>query len=359
MSGIKMSFEEEVKNDVEKTSIMLKRLDNPDISKSEKEAINIFKRVLTVVDQGGLCVSNGKDVVSAANNKLPAPSYLAHGSRVLIQIPPTDSKDAKHEFINWLVQGDKSKQFTDKDGDQKDNPLFRRFISSHSTDLVSIEGKPCFVEQKGVTAGAIDAITAIGSSDDKAHHFGLNLAFNVDESGLDSKGKTVKEPDGKHGHMYMHYIAPSKGNPGSLMIGVENSEPGKAHHSILGTPNKSTHIGGSKWNEMTKKSMANDDLGGAIVAPSTLNGMRVDLDLDKLKDLTSNKLTFEDRCLVTPPKVEGNAVNSHLVNQNLDRKQKVKIDKIKTSFINKSLDANILSTAPAVVKDKNKTKGRG
>ena len=131
-----MTFLEEVENDVSQTSLLLDRLQDPDISVEERRGIDTFKRVLTVIDKGGLSVSDGHDghnVVSASNNSLPSPSYLAHGSRVLIQIPPVgEDNKSPHEFMNWLIRDDKDKKFIASQAD-KNNPLFQRSVSSHST----------------------------------------------------------------------------------------------------------------------------------------------------------------------------------------------------------------------------------
>lgn len=245
------SFEEEIKNDIHGTAQMLSRERSSATSLQEMHAIEIFKRALTVVDCGGVSVSDGSNLVSASDNQLPVPSYLAHGSRVLIQIPPVEKGQNRHEFMNWLVQGDRGHVFTEGSG--KESPLFQRTVSSHSTHLKSLENELCAIEDKGVVVGALDAVSALTKPKEEANHFGLNFAFGVNESGLDASGKRVASADGEHGHMYLHYRAPSENNPGTLMIGVENSQPGKSNHSLLGTPNKSTHLGGSKWSDLSKK----------------------------------------------------------------------------------------------------------
>jgi hypothetical protein len=308
------TFLDEIYNDVSKTTLMLERENNPDISVREKRAIDVFKRVLTVIDHGGLSVSDGHNVVSGCNNNLPVSSYMAHGSRVLIQIPPIDQGRNPHEFMNWLICGDQSKQFVSNE--DPTNPLFPRAVSSHSTHLANVDNQQCFIEDKGVVVGALDALAAFNKSKDKAHHFGLNLAFGIDSAGRDSSGKIVHAPDGEHGHMYFHYRAPSRDYPGSLMIGVENSEPGKSNHSLFGTPNNTTHIGGSKWNKMHDKYQHGGNTP-LVVVPKTLNGLRIDMDKVTMDNLMSSKVSFETRCLDTPPKARGRVTNHMLVNKDL------------------------------------------
>lgn len=317
-----MTFQEEIDNDISKTAQMLRRSAMSDISDKERKTIEIFKRVLTVIDEGGVSVSNGPEVVSGHNNFLPVASYLAHGSRTLIQIPPIAEGEDPHQFFNWVIHGNKSVPFIEEN--DTGNPLFKRSVSSHSTHLESIDGDWCFVEDKGVMVGALDTMTTFTKRSDQSHHFGLNFAFEVDKLGQDSNGKSVSGPDGEHGHMYFHYRPPSHLYPGSLMIGIENSEPGKSNHSLLGTPNKSTHIGGSKWSKLEAKyKKSKDSQESQCVIPATLNGMRVDLSQDSMHRIISNKECFDIKCLTRPPKQPANTRRQLLVNKHLKREKKI------------------------------------
>ncbi len=309
------TFEEELANDTLQTAQMILREEKVNTSLEEKHAIALFKRTLTVIDRGGLSVSDGSSVISASDNHMPVCSYLAHGSRVLVQIPPTGPDGTSHEFMNWLIHGDKDKKFTEcKPGES--NALFGRTVSSHSTRLETDSQDYCFIEEKGVVDGTIDTISGFGKTLDRTHHFGINFAFGVDKLGMDSRGKEVRKPDGEHGHMYLHYRPPSEHYPGSLMIGVENSQPGKSNHSLLGTPNATTHLGGGKLSELQRK-YDNSVSCPVIMIPSTLNGMRIDLDRKALSGFVSGQEQFEVQCLIRPPKVQANVSRHKLVNRHL------------------------------------------
>jgi hypothetical protein len=333
-----LSFRAEIDNDISKTALMLSR-EGYTASTQEKHSIEIFKRVLTVVDCGGLGVTDGESIVSASNNQLPVSSYLAHGSRILIQIPPVANIRERHEFINWLIHGDRNHNFTDRCGSEH-SALFKRSISSHSTHLTSSEGKWVCVEDKGVFAGTVDTLGAFGKSAEQAHHFGLNFAFGVDKLGEDRDGNFLQGPDGEHGHMYLHYRAPSADYPGSLMIGVENSEPGKSNHSLLGTPNKFTHIGGTKWSELREKYRRSSE--EMLIMPATLNGMRIDLSHEKQEDILSGRERFDSACIIRAPKQRADLQIQRLVNKKLDRAKRTEVTLAELFIEHQSNDPVIL-----------------
>ncbi len=333
-----LSFRAEIDNDMSKTDMMLSR-ERYTTSTQEKQSIDVFKRVLTVVDCGGLCVSDGDNVVSASNNQLPVSSYLAHGSRILIQIPPIAETGERHAFMNWLIHGDRARSFADGCGSEH-SALFQRSISSHSTHLTSSEGKWFCIEDKGVFAGTLDTLGALGKSSAEAHHFGLNFAFGVDKLGEDRDGNFVHGPDGEHGHMYLHYRVSSADYPGSLMIGVENSEPGKSNHSLLGTPNKFTHIGGTKWSELQKKYHGScEDI---LIMPTTLNGMRIDLSRQKQEDILSGRDSFDSDSIIRAPKQRADLQMQRLVNKKLDRAKHVEVTLVEMLIDHQSNDPIIL-----------------
>lgn len=152
------TFQEEIENDVLQTVQMMRREDAEAVSPEEKHAIDIFKRALMIIDKVGVSVSDGRKVVSASANHITVCSYLAHGSRVLLQIPPTGKEGGEYEFMNWFIHGDKEKKFIEY-VHREVNALFPRSISSHSTHLEYVDGKSCFVKDKGLAAGALDTIT--------------------------------------------------------------------------------------------------------------------------------------------------------------------------------------------------------
>lgn len=309
------TFGEELENDTLQTAQMIERQKSESTSPEERHAIEVFKRALVLIDKGGLSVSDGTSVVSASDNHMPASSYLAHGSRVLVQIPPTGTDDISHDFMNWLVHGDKDKKFTERKPGEV-NALFGRTISSHSTRLEMVMQEYWFIEEKGVMDGTIDTIAGFGQPLDRIHYFGLNFSFGVDKLGMDSCGKKVVEPDGEHGHMYFHYRPPSRNYPGSLMIGIENSQTGKSNHSLLGTPNATTHLGGGKLSDLKKK--YNNSISCPVtIIPATLNGMRVDLDHQVMDSFISGQEPFEEQCLTRLPRVQANVSRHKLVNKSL------------------------------------------
>lgn len=51
-------------------------------------------------------LKNKEEPMSAHENKIPNASYLAHGARIVVQIP----KNSKDSLFNWLYSGDSQKK---------------------------------------------------------------------------------------------------------------------------------------------------------------------------------------------------------------------------------------------------------
>lgn len=295
----KKSFAQEIENDKEKSAVFLNRslkaeaslgADNP-ITKQEQMSVDVYKRALALIGSGGLQIeSNSGAKQSAAGNNLPVSSYLSHGTRVMIEIPP-DSGDT---LANWLTSGDPNKSGMSRKQNQLEalgegKIVYNRSAATHDVSIeerVNDKGEKSFSlkEKKGFFIGFKDFIgNKFGM---KTKHWGVDLAMNAEFGGKDSEGKIVDRPDGDHGHLYIHYNPPKDGKPGSMLIGIEGGAPTSHKHSKVGASDPLSPVDSSKFNELgTKKDIAGEREYESTLVPKTYGGMVIKLDQQNLDDI--------------------------------------------------------------------------
>ena len=261
--------------------------------KQEVESVAVYKRALMMMGSSGMTVTSeeGREV-SASENNLPVSSYLSHGSRTVIQIPPGSNDD----LMNWLTSGE-----TSRDGKSRSqNPnkamsekepkyVYNRAAATHD---VAVTGSGKVIEKKGFTIGLKDFLNnkILGK---KTRHWGVDLAVDAEFGGLDSTGNRVNKPDGDHGHLYIHYTPATKDTPGSIMIGMEGAAPYSNKHSKTGASDPISPTGASKFDDlsMNKKASGEPEYDGTAV-PKKYNGINASLKMEDISSIT--KLNAKD-----------------------------------------------------------------
>jgi hypothetical protein len=299
------TFAQEIANDKEKAAVYINRAsqaakqlgEDDSVAKQELASSEVYKRALLLVGAGGLQV-NSEDGSSklAADNNLPASSYLSHGGRIMIEIPPGKSGD---DLINWLTSGHRnidgrSSNQTQNEAIKEGNIVYNRSAATHDVNIVTqaqADGKKQFIleEKKGFMIGARDFIRnkVLGL---KTNHYGVDLAMNAEFGGKDPEGKIVNKPDGDHGHLYIHYTPSVNGNPATILIGVEGAAPSSPKHSKFGTPDPVSPVGGSKFGNLrSKKTQLTEGEYKDTVVPKNFGGMVMNLDQKKVHDITAMK----------------------------------------------------------------------
>ena len=305
------SFAEEIEQDKNKSAVLIGRAENAervlgstkasggkfgvraDQLKQEVESVAVYKRALMMMGSSGMTVTSeeGREV-SASENNLPVSSYLSHGSRTVIQIPPGSNDD----LMNWLTSGE-----TSRDGKSRSqNPnkamsekepkyVYNRAAATHD---VAVTGSGKVIEKKGFTIGLKDFLNnkILGK---KTRHWGVDLAVDAEFGGLDSTGNRVNKPDGDHGHLYIHYTPATKDTPGSIMIGMEGAAPYSNKHSKTGASDPISPTGASKFDDlsMKKKASGEPEYDGTAV-PKKYNGIHASLKMEDISSIT--KLNAKD-----------------------------------------------------------------
>jgi len=194
---------------------------------------------MTCIHPGDMQVTNKNGEIKAASeNGMPVSSYMSHGSRVMIEIPPNTAD----KLMNWISNGDKSPDTVKNRGDyisknqkealQSENVLYKRDAATHGVDIKKAKDGFKLKEKKGFLIGLRDYITN-KLSITKTKHFGMDLALNKNPGKERNPGA-----DGEHGHLYIHYVAPTKNKPGAMLVGVEGYAPNSKHHSKTGASNR-------------------------------------------------------------------------------------------------------------------------
>ena len=321
------SFAQEIENDKKVAATYINRgsqalnklgVDNP-IAKHEQAAVDVYKRALIAIGAGGLEIrdNNGK-IKSAAENNLPVSSYLNHGARVMIEIP-SGSGDS---FVNWLASGDSQQNAMSREQSQQralaeNKIVYNRSAATHGVSITKQQDETyALKELKGLGIGVKDFLSnkLLGT---KTNHFGVDLALNAEFGGKDSEGKVVTKPDGDHGHLYIHYIPPTKNSPGSMLLGIEGGSPSSSKHSITGASDPLSPGDGSLWNDLAvKNKIAGEPEYQNTIVPAKYNGMTLKLDADKLQAISAiNCNIFGDELANAMPGQDPAVFTSNLQNQ--------------------------------------------
>ena len=241
---------DEVSRDIDcwENSITVPTVDSP-----ERDSAMLLRRMALLVGSGDLYVGEGgltpdiKTETPAATNHLPVATYLTHGSRVIVDLPP--DRDNPNKVFDWLTQG-------------KD---FDRTAATHGVTR-NAEGQVYETKTKGVAdmmgyglRGAASYIPFSGVQGG-SYHKGFNVAMYRPE---DAPGSVPA--DGKQGHVYMYYNPPTDKAPGELMFGIEEDAPGQANHSLTGGANPASATGGRRLEEVQTKVKKEREEGEGVV----------------------------------------------------------------------------------------------
>lgn len=285
------SFAQEIEQDKNRSAVLIGRGEkagedktNPH-SMQEVESVGVYKRALILLGSSGLEVNSEKQGnKKASENNLPVSSYLSHGSRTVIQIPPgSDDK-----LIKWLTSGDPTKDGrslaqTPEQAMKEGKYVYNRSAATHD---VSIDKDGKVKEEKGFTIGLKSFLNnkVLGQ---ETKHFGVDLAVDSEYKGKDASGKEVKRPDGDHGHLYIHYVPATKDKPGSIMFGMEGAAPYSSKHSKTGASDPISPTGCSKFDDLDiKKQFAGEKEYEETIVPKKYNGLYANLDENKINAIT-------------------------------------------------------------------------
>jgi hypothetical protein len=208
---------------------------------AEKVFLN---RVFSLLYYGGLMYKDVRDGWQPwANTGIPAGSIVAHGGRILVQLPKVSRDADKHKFWNWVKGGEKGITLLSGLGNK---------FGTHGLSQASKPDEMCFGRSKYLTerhAGGLKKVTLAVS--EFGHHYRYNIALGGFGNRNPWSGAFI-DNSGGHGHFYMYYNPPTSESYGGFMIGCESEAPGlygqTGHfHSWKGTSEEFASAGGRKW----------------------------------------------------------------------------------------------------------------
>jgi hypothetical protein len=295
------SFEEEVEYG-KKISLAYLNKEKDSKEDSDKAGIKLYKRALMLIGSGNLEVLKGGKQTSANQNKLSNASYLAHGARIVVQIPAGSGDD----LFNWLCSGDPAQPSISNVYDTQEKTgkefVYPRRAGTHGTKvsddyekatIITSKAEDKFVnideirmqhitkETKGFLLGATSFVQSY-LSNTKTPHYGIDLSIGVDKD-KDLAGNLVNGLDMDHGHLYMCYKTPTKEQPGVLLFGIEASAPRSSKHSKLGASDPFTAFHTSIWEDLDKKNNRGK-YAGCIIGEK-YNGRFIQLTKEELSNL--------------------------------------------------------------------------
>lgn len=257
---------------------------------AESEKMAILKRIFAILRFGELRYRDSQRSEIWKNWDKPTASALSHGGRVLIRIHsnaypkmlPKMQSPTIHCFWNWLVRQEFVSSETPYTNDTA--KLLKRSHATHAITLKLPDG-PSEIKQ-------FRTLPEDG-------HYGMNIPLGG-ITGLDSQGKPIVS-DGTHGHLYFRYRVFSlaereaSGWDCAILIGCENARPRffkdgksrKSHlkgvkHSDVGSTNKISATGGSKWIWEDKKTNIFKKINDRNGVPSPVDCLRIDISESKV-----------------------------------------------------------------------------
>lgn len=173
-----------------------------------------------------------------AHSKLetfPIASVLLHGSRALIEFP----SEISEQLIKWLIPDQTSWRHAATHG----------IKTTHVEESQSLANKPpkYLQEIKVGLLGAGYQTAAQMLPGSMYQHYGIDVALG----GAGNKNHysdVIIEPNGEHGHLYVYHAA-EEGEHGGLLLGIEQSAPGKSDqyggsHDMGASPKTRSASGG-------------------------------------------------------------------------------------------------------------------
>jgi hypothetical protein len=234
---------------------MLKALTN-------SEQGGLLERVFATLYYGMMFVNRNGHYESWKKHGAPIVTALSHGGRVLIQLPKVSGAPGcgQDQFWEWLWP----------------NPLPRQAathsISKRWSTVALPEGRKLYIKEEKTRLGTYH------------NQYGTNLAMG----GLDNRnpwsGETVRA-NGRHGHLYIHYMPPTIQDYGGLLIGCEGSAPSdlipdnlpdkadqSGHEHGWGDAGKYSATGGLKFKEGWLNAGPTVELNGIVIDLACMRG---------------------------------------------------------------------------------------
>lgn len=198
-----------------------------------------LRKLFTVLQQAGVYYDKGtvagnydwQDVsVPDTNmpNGIPLGAILAHGGRLIIQLPVrTEHDDQGTAFFNWLTHEVR-----------QSNMCRPRTTATHALDhrepALRIAGGPRRFrtkEKRGKATGIRGAMKTKIMGEE--NHWGVNLAL-FGSGRRNWFSNNVVDHNGGHGHLYIYFNKKGVGQCPGIMVGGENSGVGAMSQTFVG-----------------------------------------------------------------------------------------------------------------------------
>lgn len=145
----------------------------------------------------------------------PIAAILLHGSRALIEFP----SEVNAQIIDWLIVNKADWRHAATHGiepiDEETSKSAENSVAKHLQEIkVSLLEAGC-----QIAAQMLPGVTY--------QHYGINVALGG-AGNLNPVSQQIIEPNGEHGHLYVHYHMAKEGEYGGLLLGIEQSAPGKS-----------------------------------------------------------------------------------------------------------------------------------
>lgn len=226
----------------------------------------------------------------------PIATSLSHGSRVMIQTPPSASHD---KLWCWIMTGDENgdlskvmgHELVGEDCEKSKKIVFKRLAATHGISVLkqpeAIKDSQTYYKhiKEEKTSGISMSSLNITNNAHQFHTHG-HWAMNIPLGGYNLPtilGEKISH-NGEHGHLYIFHLPPEKDKCGGILFGLEGSEFNKydqtGHlHNIRATSSMISPSYGFKWTHTEKnktKSQLPYDLRSCVI-PKRVDGMFVDL----------------------------------------------------------------------------------
>lgn len=288
----KRSIEEQFEHDAQVWQAYLN--DNTvNASPVSNQKKNIVKRIFTTLQYGNLQrqVRSGYEDISAVNKQLMdaqgksnnqpplnLAAVLSHGGRVTIKIPPLDKGENTNpnEFIRWLIGSTSQIAQNNKIADEMGAPVFIRTAATHTIRLK--KNSQSDVEEKKLSPANPRHIPTFVADFLKKRHLGINI-------GLGNKDKAAPD-NGSYVHLYLYWKPPTEQEQGALMVGCENSAPGRANrygavHDMSAKSDEFSPTGGEKF--------SNKKFDEYRLRANKVGGLEIQLTKEQMKVLIQKK----------------------------------------------------------------------